>query len=309
LAWRRNDLKSGEELLRRAITTARSGGDALDAIVWQYALRDLLHGQGRTAEAVHIMNEVLDELVRCGSERGSRDVEEWLRPIAQASLVRLALSRHVPDHMLEDILNGKLTTVPPRAQQVAVLFSDIRGYTALTERCTPAEVLGLLNEWLVEVTRVIRKHGGWVNQIIGDAIMALFGVPSWQEEAPANAVRAALDLRDSLAAFNLRRQALKRPTIRIGIGIHTGAVVVGFVGSHLRQTFTAVGDVTNTAARLQDLTKEENVDMLISHEVEQVQQRWAVAETSFLGERKLKGREKPALVYAVLGGRRAAAQG
>jgi class 3 adenylate cyclase len=166
-----------------------------------------------------------------------------------------------------------------------------------------------LEQRRAQVQRLRACNDFLVDLFIGDAIMALFGVPDAREDADADAVRAALEVRESLAAFNLRRQALGLRTIRIGIGIHSGQAVVGFVGSHLRQTYTAVGDVVNTAARLESLTKELNADILVSEEVEQGQQRHGVAETTFRGHRELKGRSRPVRVFQVTGRRQAPAGG
>src|SRR3954449_12462056 len=93
--------------------------------------------------------------------------------------------------------------------------------------------------------------------------MALFGAPDEREDAAADAARAALEMRDALAALNLRQQALGRPTLRIGIGIDTGEAVVGFIGSHLRQSYTAIGDLENTASRLEGATKEFGCDKVL----------------------------------------------
>jgi class 3 adenylate cyclase len=303
LAWREGDAATGEALLRRGIESLQRNNKPLDAVPWEYQLRDLLQAQKRTPEAVGVMAHALDLLAECGSEQGVRDVERWLRSVDEPALVRLGLARHVPDHLIDAILTGGLQTLPPRRQHVTVLFTDIRDYTTITEQLEPEEVVEILNEWFVEVTRAIRHHGGVVNQFIGDAIMSLFGVPESREDASADAVRAALEIRDCLAAFNLRRQALGLRQIRIGIGIHSGLVVVGFVGSYLRQTYTAVGDVVNTAARLESLTKEFGADILISEETEQEQGRFGVAETTFLGERELKGRSRSTRIFQVNGRR------
>src|SRR5207248_6909987 len=112
---------------------------------------------------------------------------------------------------------------------------------------------------------------------------ALFGVPEPRESMAADAVRAALELRDALDAINMRHRFLGLREIRIGIGIDQGEAVLGFIGSHLRQSYTAIGDVVNTAARLESATKEVGCDILISDRVDAVQRRSAVAETQYVG--------------------------
>jgi adenylate cyclase len=237
----------------------------------------------------------------CGSERGVEDVETWLRTVDTPKLMRLALERHFPEHLVDEILRGGMRRPRSARQEVAVLFSDIRGYTAMTEGLGPEEVVEVLNEWFTEATRAIRKHGGVVDKFIGDAVMALFGVPEPRPDAAADAVRAALEMRDALATMNMRNLALGGKEIGIGVGVDSGEAVVGYIGSHLRQSYTAIGDTVNTASRLESATKEHHCDILISGAVEAVQRAFGVAETRFVGKLKLKGREREEPAYRVLG--------
>jgi adenylate cyclase len=129
-------------------------------------------------------------------------------------------------------------------------------------------------------------------------------VPEARDDAPADAVRAALELRDALASLNLRRKALGMKEIQVGVGINTGEAVVGFIGSHLQQSYAAIGDVTNTASRLESATRlYPGCDILISQATEDAQQRLRVAESTYLGRAKLRGREQSVPVYQVLGPR------
>ena len=107
-----------------------------------------------------------------------RDVEDWLRTADAPALIRLALERHFPDYLVENIVTGQLGRQPTRRQEVTVLFSDVRDYTSLSEGLQPEAVVELLNEWFTEVTRAVRQHGGVVDKFMGDGVMALFGVPS-----------------------------------------------------------------------------------------------------------------------------------
>jgi adenylate cyclase len=236
------------------------------------------------------MSRALDLLSRCGSERGVEDAEEWLRTVDTPKLTRL---------VLEDS-SGYRERREYKRQEVAVLFSDIRDYTTLTEGLGPEEVVEILNEWFEEATRAIRKHGGVVDKFIGDAVMALFGVPEPRPDAAADAVRAALEMRDALASLNMRNHALGVREIRIGIGIDCGEAVVGYIGSHLRQSYTAIGDTVNTASRLESMTKVLRCDILISGAVDAVQRSFHVAETRFEGKLKLKGRSEEEPAYTVL---------
>jgi adenylate cyclase len=254
------------------------------------------------------MSLALDLLHEAGADDSVSDVEEWLRRVDAPALTRLALQRHFPDHLIAGLQEGRLTQRARRAatscHTVTVLFSDVRDYTTLSEGLEPEEVLDLLNDWFAEVTRVIRKYNGFVDKFIGDAVMALFGVPQPREDAAADAVRAALGMRDALAALNLRNKALKRRQIRIGVGVFTGKAVIGFVGSHLRLSYTAIGDSVNVASRLESATKDFHCDILIGQSTEEGQQRFRVAETKPRGLARLKGKEAPLPVYEVVGWRR-----
>ncbi len=240
-------------------------------------------------------------LSECGSERGVQDVEDWLRTVDAPKLMSLALEQHFPPWLVEGILGGHLRRPPSRKQEVAVLFSDVRDYTTLTEGLGAESIVALLNEWFAEATRAIRRHGGVVDKFIGDAVMALFGVPEPHGDAASQAVRAALAMRDALATMNMRQTVLGGREIQVGIGIDCGEAVVGFIGSHLRQSYTAIGDAVNTASRLESATKEHGCDILISGSVEEVQRAQRVAETRFVGRLKLKGKGQEVAAYAVLG--------
>ncbi len=301
IAWRRGDHEGGEQQIVTAIDGLTAQGHPLATIPLLYELRDLYQAQQSRAKAVAVMSRALDVLSKSGSERGVRDIEDWLRTVDTPNLTRLALERHVPSWLVEDILAGRMARPPSRKQDIAVLFCDIRDYTTLTEGLDAERIVELLNDWFSEASRIIHRHGGVVDKFIGDAVMALFGVPDPREQAAADAVRAALEMRDALAAMNLRSQALGGLEIRVGIGIDHGEAVVGFIGSHLRQSYTAIGDVVNTASRLETETKAHRCDILISQSVETIQHAATVAETQFAGSLQLKGKTQSVAAYKVLG--------
>ncbi len=300
VAWRRGDPQQGERLLKEAVDSLEAQKHATDTIRYLYGLRDLYQAQGDTAHAVQVMVRALNLLHECGAERGVSDLEHWLQTVDSPSLIRLALEQQLPEFVVKGILTGTLRRPPSRKQPVAVLFSDIRDYTRLTEGLGAEQVVDILNDWFTEATRVVRRHGGVVDKFIGDAIMAVFGVPEPREDAAADAVRAALDLREELYALNLRQQALGGRPIRVGVGIAAGEVVVGYIGSYLRQSFTVIGDAVNVASRLEAETKARGCDILVSGEVEEQQARSRAAETQYLGKIPVKGHE-PVDVYQVKG--------
>jgi class 3 adenylate cyclase len=142
-----------------------------------------------------------------------------------------------------------------RRIHAAVMFSDIRGFTAMTESQTPEDTIELLNVYYSLMFEAISRQGGVVNQMIGDGLMAIFGAPLPLQEPALSAVRAALDMQEMIAVLNEERSALGRPAVRIGIGIATGDMVAGYTGTLQRATYTCIGDTVNLASRLEDHTK------------------------------------------------------
>jgi adenylate cyclase len=185
--------------------------------------------------------------------------------------------------------------------QLTILFSDIRNFTSLSEKLSPDEVVGMLNPYLDVMTKVIHKHGGTVDKYIGDAIVAFYGEPIPYSDHASRAVRTAIEMRVELD--KLRQVWLKEGRFDgefdIGIGIHSGDVFVGMIGSQQRMNYTVIGDVVNTAARLQDQTKTLGWPILISGQVHDLTKDEAASE--FVEELLLKGKREPVRIYKVLG--------
>jgi class 3 adenylate cyclase len=304
IARRQGDEAEAERLLRKAREVLRLKEFVPETAPFLHELRDLYQGRGETARALVVTSEALDLFLAAGAEQAITEAEEWVRKTAPGELTRLVLERQLPGTVVDDILSGRLKRPEPTHQQVVVLFSDVRDYTQLSEGRGAREVVELLNEWFTEATRAIRQHGGVIDKFIGDAVMALFGVPEYSDEAAANAVRAALAMRDALMALNLRHEEFRRPTLHIGVGIHAGEAVLGYIGSYLHHGYTAIGDSVNTAARLESATKRyDGCDILISQTVEDIQQHFGVAETTLLEYAELHHKAERVPVYQVLGPR------
>ena len=142
-----------------------------------------------------------------------------------------------------------------RRIHAAAMFSDIRGFTSIAESLTPEDTIELLNSYYGLMFEAISRHGGVVNQMLGDGLMAIFGAPLTLQEPSLSAVRAALDMQEMITLLNVERSALDKPAIRIGIGIATGDMVAGYTGTHQRATYTCIGDTVNLASRLEAHTK------------------------------------------------------
>jgi class 3 adenylate cyclase/tetratricopeptide (TPR) repeat protein len=301
---RQGDAEIAEGELSQTVQVLKDRNQLLDAIPFLFELRDLYQSRGDLAKAASRMGEVLDLWSECGAARGVAEIEAWLRQVEHPDLMRLVLERHFPDFVVSEVLAG-LKLPEPKLSRVTILFCDIRGYTSMSEGLRPTEIVEVLNEWFSEASVAIRRHGGVIDKFIGDAVLALFGVPEPSERDASAAVGAAIDMRDALRSFNLRRQALGGAPLRIGIGIDQGEVVVGFIGSHLRQSYTAIGDAVNTASRLEGTTKDyPGCEILISERVEREQVAQGTAETEFKGLAELKGKAQPLAVYQVHGYRR-----
>jgi adenylate cyclase len=225
-------------------------------------------------------------------QREKLDVEQALN--RELSKVNSAFGRFVPHEFIsslgyESVLDVKLGDQVEK--EVTVLFSDIRGYTTLSEQMTPAENFQFLNAYLGRLGPVIQQHGGFVNQYYGDGIMALF------LNAPTDALQAAVGMLQALETYNHLRQAKGREPIRMGIGLHTGPLMMGIIGDTLRLEAGVVSDTVNTAARMEGLTKHYGVNLLLSEATQRGLGPEGGIGLRSLGYVLVKGRKQPLGVY------------
>jgi len=210
----------------------------------------------------------------------------------QAALVRRFATSEVAQDMQQSgfALGG-------RRVQGAVMFSDIRGFTALVESQPPEETIELLNTYYTLMFEAISGHGGVVNQMIGDGLMAIFGAPLPLPDHSAAAVRAALDMIEMIDLLNADRVAGGKAAIRIGIGIATGEMVAGYTGTQQRATYTCIGDTVNLAARLEAHTKVAQRAILVDAATRACMPPPLAAEA--LGAVQFHGKAAPVEVFAV----------
>lgn len=168
----------------------------------------------------------------------------------QRELVRRFATREVAQN-----LEAEGFTLGGRKVQATVMFCDIRGFTTLVESRPPEEIIELLNTYYTLMFAAINGHGGVVNQMIGDGLMAVFGAPQPLEAAGQSAVLAAAEMVEMVAQFSAEQRTAGKPEVRIGVGIASGDVVAGYTGTRQRATYTCIGDTVNVAARLEAHTK------------------------------------------------------
>jgi len=218
--------------------------------------------------------------------------------------VRNLFSRFISPEMVDQLIETQDINSLNKRANLSILFSDIRGFTTLSEKLSPEEVVSVLNPYLEAMTKVIERFGGTVDKYEGDAIVAFFGEPVVHEDHALRAVRTAVDMRRALVELHQLWEKQGRPfRIEIGIGINSGEVFVGLVGSAQRINYTIIGDNANLASRLQDLTKTFQWPILISESTyDQVKDEFEaeLADSVFV-----KGRSEAVKVYRLIGRRNA----
>lgn len=224
----------------------------------------------------------------------ARSFNEMTGGLEDREKIRDVMNKVVSPEIARELLQRGVA-LGGEVRTVSVLFADIRGFTSLSEKLPPSELVGLLNTYLGRMSRVIEQEKGVVDKYIGDEVMAIFGTPLLLPDHAVRAVTAALQMLEELKDFNATEG--HATPLRIGIGIASGPVIAGNVGSPERLNYTVLGDTVNIASRLQGLTKEYGVPLILSGTTsEQVQD---VFSCRLLGTVAVRGRQQETTLYTV----------
>ena len=257
--------------------------------------------------------EGVDSVVRC-IELGAADyLSKPVNPVLLKARINASLEKKRLQDQLKEMVRRFAT--PEVAQDLqtsgfalggkrvyaSVMFSDIRGFTPLVESQPPEETIDLLNTYYTLMFDAISGHGGVINQMIGDGLMAIFGAPLQLPDHEASAVRAALEMIELVELFNQERAAAGKPQIKIGIGIASGEMVAGYAGTSKRAAYTCMGDTVNLAARLESHTKIANGTILIDGATRKA--LGARVDVESLGPVEIKGKAHAVDVFSVTVGK------
>jgi adenylate cyclase len=212
--------------------------------------------------------------------------------------IRETFGRYLTDEVVSTVLESpKGLQIGGEKRKVTMLMSDLRGFTSMSERLPPARVVAMLNRYLTSMVGVIKKYHGTIDEFIGDAIFVLFGAPTWQEDDAQRAVACAVAMQLAMGAVNEENKKEDLPELEMGIGIHTGQVVLGNIGSSERMKYGVVGSHVNLTSRIQSFTT--GGQILISETTRQEVGR--ILKPGRQMEIRAKGIEHPINIYEVLG--------
>ncbi|HEX4924110.1 MAG TPA: adenylate/guanylate cyclase domain-containing protein [Bdellovibrionales bacterium] len=210
-----------------------------------------------------------------------------------------AFNKFHSKEIAKKLLSGEIKLGGER-RQATVFFSDIRGFTAISEKMSPDQVVLLLNEYMSEMVNIIYKWKGVVDKYMGDAIMAVWGVPESTPDDAYNAVRAALEMREFLIGWNQTRLAKGKVEVRIGIGLASGELLAGNIGSEHRLEYTVIGDTVNLASRIESACKVLKSDLLISHSTYTLVEHLGIVAGPAI-HLKAKGKSEDVVIHQVIG--------
>ncbi len=257
---------------------------ALDFWLWQRAGLDLpVANSVMLVLALFVLNMWLGYFME---ERRKRQITSLFGQYVPAELVEEMSQRPEEVSMESD------------SREMTILFSDVRGFTSISEQFEPRELSRLMNEFLTPFTRVIHGHRGTIDKYMGDCIMAFWGAPLHSKDHARDAVLAGMEMFRVLAELRREFEARGWPALRMGIGINTGRVSVGNMGSDVRVAYTVMGDAVNIASRLESLTKQYRVDFIVGEDTRNAVPGVVYRELDLV---RVKGKDEPVAIYEPVG--------
>jgi adenylate cyclase len=235
------------------------------------------------------------------SNRSARLVSRGASEARSAERTRQRLGAYVSTELLEHVLGDGSDMLGGKRQTVVVLFSDLRGFTQYSESREPESLVDELNHYFEAMLEPIQAHGGVVDKFIGDAIMAVWGVPEGRSDDSIQALRAAQAMNAALIEHNIRRAELNLDPLRHGIGLHLGDVVAGDIGTTTRRQYTVMGDPVNIASRLESMTKELGTPLIVSKSVVDNAQSngGEMPDVEHRGTVTVRGRKEPVEIFSL----------
>jgi adenylate cyclase len=225
-------------------------------------------------------------------------VTKFVAEQEQTAMLRATFGRYVSPQILDHILNHPESVhLGGERRDLTILFSDIRGFTSISEASEPEEVVEMLNEYLTRMVEILLAHGGTLDKFIGDAVMGFWNAPATDPDHARHAVACAVEMIRETAVLRERWLSEGKPSLRIGVGINTGEAVVGNIGAEKVFGYTVIGDAVNLASRLEGKNKDYGTEIIVS---EFTKERMGDAfELVYLDEVKVKGKEKAVRIFQV----------
>jgi adenylate cyclase len=207
--------------------------------------------------------------------------------------------QYVPPELVEEMAKNPTSfSLEGEIREMTVMFSDVRGFTTISEGLDPKELSRLMNEFLTPMTQVIHHNRGTIDKYMGDAIMAFWGAPLLDDQNAKRALQAAVDMIAALEKLNVEFATKGWPPINIGVGLNSDMMTVGNMGSEFRMAYTVMGDGVNLASRLESLTKNYGVNIIVSEFTKALVPEFAYRE---LDNVRVKGKEKPVAIFEPIG--------
>ncbi|MDD4928474.1 MAG: adenylate/guanylate cyclase domain-containing protein [Gallionella sp.] len=207
--------------------------------------------------------------------------------------------QYIPSEVVDELSqHPESVSMEGDSREMTILFSDVRGFTSISEGLDPKELTLLMNEFLTPLSRIVYKHRGTIDKYMGDCIMAFWGAPLPDANHARNALLAGIEMQATLAALQPRFKEHGWPPIRVGVGINTGRVSVGNMGSEVRVAYTVMGDEVNLASRLEGITKQYGVGIIVGEHTRNAVTDFVYRELDYV---RVKGKDKPVAIYEPIG--------